>query len=61
MTLGRLARHVAEVPSYATATIRLEKLEMTAAKSRFRRLPGKKLLETFRQVRHRGPRSHFWR
>ena len=33
MTLGRLAGHMAEIPSYATATIRLDKLELTGSES----------------------------
>jgi uncharacterized damage-inducible protein DinB len=47
MTLGRLAGHVAEVPSYATATIRLEKLEMTGSEKPFTATSRKELLETF--------------
>src|SRR6266851_8590776 len=47
MTLGRLAVHVSEVPSYATATIRLEKLEMTGSEKPFTATSRKELLETF--------------
>jgi uncharacterized damage-inducible protein DinB len=47
MTLGRLAGHVAEVPSYATATIRLDKLEMTGSEKPFTATSKKELLESF--------------
>jgi uncharacterized damage-inducible protein DinB len=47
MSLGRLAGHVAEVPSYATATIRLEKLEMNGSEKPFTATSKKDLLETF--------------
>jgi uncharacterized damage-inducible protein DinB len=47
MTLGRLAGHVAEIPSYGTATIRLEKLEMQAGQKPFSPATKKELLETF--------------
>jgi uncharacterized damage-inducible protein DinB len=47
MSLGRLAGHVAEVPSYATATIRLEKLEMTGSEKPFTATSRKELLEIF--------------
>jgi uncharacterized damage-inducible protein DinB len=47
MTLGRLAGHVAEIPSYATATIRLEKLEMKGGQKPFSPTSKKELLETF--------------
>lgn len=47
MTLGRLAGHVAEIPSYGTATIRLEKLEMKGGEQPFSPTSKKELLETF--------------
>ena len=47
MTLGRLAGHVAEVPSYATAAIRLDKLEMTGSEKPFQPTSKKELLESF--------------
>jgi len=47
MSLGRLAGHVAEIPSYGTATIRLEKLEMKAGEKPFSPATRKELLETF--------------
>ena len=47
MSLGRLAGHVAEIPSYGTATIRLEKLEMKGGEKPFSPATKKELLETF--------------
>jgi uncharacterized damage-inducible protein DinB len=47
MTLGRLAGHVAEVPSYATATIRMDKLELTGSEKPFTATSKKELLESF--------------
>ena len=47
MTLGRLAGHVAEIPSYGTATIRLDKLEMKGSEKPFSPTSKKELLETF--------------
>jgi uncharacterized damage-inducible protein DinB len=47
MTLGRLAGHVAEVPSYATATIRMDKLELTGSEKPFHPMSKKELLESF--------------
>ena len=47
MTLGRLAGHVAEVPSYATATIQMEKLELTGSEKPFQPTSRKELLESF--------------
>jgi uncharacterized damage-inducible protein DinB len=47
MTLGRLAGHVAEVPSYATATIRMDKLELTGSEKPFHPTSKKELLESF--------------
>ena len=47
MTLGRLAGHVAGVPSYATAAIRLDKLEMTGSEKPFQPTSKKELLESF--------------
>jgi uncharacterized damage-inducible protein DinB len=47
MSLGRLAGHVAEVPSYATATIRMDKLELTGSEKPFTATSKKELLESF--------------
>ena len=47
MTFGRLAGHVAEIPSYGTATIKLEKLEMKGGEKPFAPTSKKELLETF--------------
>ena len=47
MMLGRLAGHVAEIPSYGTATIRLEKLEMKGGETPFIPTSKKELMETF--------------
>jgi uncharacterized damage-inducible protein DinB len=47
MTLGRLAGHVAEVPSYATATIRMDKLELTGSEKPFQPTSKKEVLESF--------------
>jgi uncharacterized damage-inducible protein DinB len=47
MTLGRLAGHVAEIPSYGTATIRLDKLEMKGGEQQFTPTTKKEVLEAF--------------
>ena len=47
MTLGRLAGHVAEIPSYGTAAIRLERLEMEAGHKPFTPATKKEVLEAF--------------
>jgi uncharacterized damage-inducible protein DinB len=47
MTLGRLAGHVAEIPGYGTATIRLERLEMKGGEKPFNPTSKKEILETF--------------
>jgi uncharacterized damage-inducible protein DinB len=47
MTLGRLAAHTAEIPSYATATIRFEKLDFTGEEKPFSPATRKELLEAF--------------
>jgi len=47
MTLGRLAGHVAEIPSYGTATVQLDKLEMKGGEKPFNPATKKELLETF--------------
>ena len=47
MTLGRLAGHVAEIPSYGTAAIRLERLEMQPGHKPFTPTTKKEVLEAF--------------
>ena len=47
MTLGRLAGHVAELPTYGTATIRLEKLEMKGGEKPFNPTSRQEVLEAF--------------
>jgi uncharacterized damage-inducible protein DinB len=47
MTLGRLAAHTCEIPSYATATIRSEKLDFTGEEKPFAPATRKELLEAF--------------
>ena len=47
MSLGRLAGHVAEIPSYGTATISLEKLDMKGDEKPFNPTSKKEILETF--------------
>jgi uncharacterized damage-inducible protein DinB len=47
MTLGRLAAHTAEIPSYASATIRFEKLDFTGEEKPFAPATRKELLEAF--------------
>ena len=47
MTLGRLAGHVAEVPTYATSTIRMEKLELTGSEKPYQPTSRQELLESF--------------
>jgi uncharacterized damage-inducible protein DinB len=47
MTLGRLAAHTCEIPSYATATIRYEKLDFTGEEKPFSPETRKELLDAF--------------
>jgi uncharacterized damage-inducible protein DinB len=47
MTLGRLAAHVAEIPSYATNTIRLERMDFTGNEKPFTPADRKELLDRF--------------
>ncbi len=47
MTLGRLAAHTAEIPSYGTATIRFEKMDLTGDEKPFTPATRKELLEAF--------------
>src|SRR5580704_3695260 len=47
MSLGRLAAHTCEIPSYATATIRFEKLDFTGDEKPFTPATRKELLEAF--------------
>ncbi len=47
MTLGRLASHVAEMPSWAAHTIQVEVLEMKAGQTGFLAKSKKEILDTF--------------
>src|ERR1700693_3030808 len=47
MTLGRLAAHTAEIPSYATATIRVEHMNFTGDEKPFSPATRNELLEAF--------------
>jgi len=47
MTLGRLAAHVAEVPSYGAMTLRLERLDLTGQEKQFTPATRKELLDAF--------------
>ena len=47
MTLGRLAAHTCEIPSYATATIRYEKVDFTGEEKPFSPETRKELLDAF--------------
>jgi len=47
MTLGRLAAHVAEVPSYATGTLRVEKMDFTGEEKPFAPVTRQELLDAF--------------
>ena len=47
MTLGRLAAHTSEIPSYASATLRLERLDMTGDEKQFSPATRKECLEAF--------------
>jgi len=50
MSLGRLASHVAELPTYMTSTLRLEKLDLTGDEKRAEPTNRKELLEAFDKV-----------
>jgi uncharacterized damage-inducible protein DinB len=47
MTLGKLAAHTCEIPSYATATIRFEKLDFTGEEKPFLPATRAELLDAF--------------
>jgi uncharacterized damage-inducible protein DinB len=47
MTLGRLAAHTCEIPSYATATLRVERMDFTGEEKQFAPTTRKELLEAF--------------
>jgi uncharacterized damage-inducible protein DinB len=47
MTLGRLAAHTAEIPSYASATLRVEQMNFTGDEKPFTPATRKELLEAF--------------
>jgi uncharacterized damage-inducible protein DinB len=47
MTLGRLAAHTCEIPSYATATIRYEKVDFTGEEKPFSPETRKEILDAF--------------
>lgn len=47
MSLGRLSAHVAEIPSYLTATLKLERLDMTGEEKPFSPATRKELLDAF--------------
>ncbi len=47
MTLGRLAAHTAEIPSYTTATLRYEKLDFSGDEKPFSPETRKEILEAF--------------
>ena len=47
MSLGRLSAHVAELPSYLTATLKLERLDMTGEEKPFSPATRKELLDAF--------------
>jgi uncharacterized damage-inducible protein DinB len=47
MTLGRLAAHTGEIPSYASATIRVERMDFTGEEKPFSPGTRKELLEAF--------------
>ena len=47
MTLGRLAAHVAEVPSYATGTLRVERMDFTGEEKPFAPVTRQELLDAF--------------
>ena len=47
MTLGRLAAHTCEIPSYTSATLRFEKMDFTGEEKQFTPTTRKEILEAF--------------
>jgi len=47
MTLGRLAAHTAEIPSYASGTLRFERMDFTGEEKPFSPATRKELLDAF--------------
>ena len=47
MTLGRLAAHVSEIPTYATGTLRFERMDFTGEEKPFAPATRKELLDSF--------------
>ena len=47
MSLGRLAAHTGEIPSYASATIRFERMDFTGEEKQFSPATRKELLDAF--------------
>jgi uncharacterized damage-inducible protein DinB len=47
MTLGRLAAHVAQIPSYATGTLSVERMDFTGEEKPFAPVTRQELLEAF--------------
>jgi uncharacterized damage-inducible protein DinB len=47
MTLGRLAAHTCEIPSYVSATLRVERMDFTGEEKPFSPTARKELLEAF--------------
>jgi uncharacterized damage-inducible protein DinB len=47
MTLGRLAAHTCEIPSYASGTLRLERMDFTGEEKPFSPATRKELLDAF--------------
>src|SRR3984893_5112343 len=47
MTLGRLAAHTCEIPSYASGTLRLERMDFTGEENPFPPATRKELLDAF--------------
>jgi hypothetical protein len=47
MTLGRLAAHTCEIPSYASATLRFERMDFTGDEKQFSPTTRKEILDAF--------------
>ena len=47
MTLGQLAAHVSEIPSYASGTLKVERMDFTGEEKRFTPSTRKECLEAF--------------
>ena len=47
MTLGRLAAHTAEIPSYVSGTLRVERMDFTGEEKQFSPTTRKEMLEAF--------------